>query len=97
MVLTSDIIEFAAQVFYTAPEILTDTRKRRHGLVRARYGVALALHRRGWSYGKIGKTLGYCDHTTIHPGVQKARTICEEDANFARRVDRIANFTGPNT
>ena len=95
MALLSDIIEFAAQTFYMPPEILTNTRKKGHGAVRARYGVALALHRRGWSYSKIGRALGYRDHTTIHPGVRKAREICEEDANFARRVERIATFTGP--
>lgn len=93
MALISDIIEFAAQTFYMPPEILTNTRKKGNGATRARYGVALALHRRGWSFSKIAKVLGYCDHTTIHPGIRKAQMICEDDANFARRVERIANFT----
>lgn len=94
MALLSDIIDFAAHTFYLPPEILTDTRKRGNGIVRARYGVALALRLRGWSYSKIGTALGYRDHTTIHPGVRKAMDIYQEDGNFARRVERIAAFTG---
>jgi len=45
--------------------------QRHRGVVRARWAVMVALHRRGWSTVQIGRLMGR-DHTTVMHGLKQA-------------------------
>lgn len=45
-------------------------KNRKNVIAHARQHVMYLLHLRGWSYPKIGQTLGGMDHTTIMHGVK---------------------------
>ncbi len=54
--------------------------------VPARFAVCLALHRKGWSYPRIGRLLNDRDHTTIMNAVKRAK----DDMAMQELADRIA-------
>lgn len=66
----TQVLERASLVSgFTVPQLTGAQRHR--GVVRARWAVMLALHRRGWSTVQIGRLLGR-DHTTIMYGLRRA-------------------------
>lgn len=54
--------------------------------------VAMALGQRclGYSLPRIGKLL-HRDHTTVLHGVRRVARLAKDDAEFAARLDRLAN------
>ena len=58
----------------------------------ARYAICLALRRRGWSYGKIGRTLGGRDHTTIINACDRALYMEERDPEYAAKIKALVEL-----
>lgn len=58
---------------------------------RARQALYLALHRRGWSYRRIGDFI--CrDPKTVSHGIGVAQYAAERDPVYASKVDRLVNL-----
>lgn len=77
-------------------DILQDNR---HAFVcRPRFALYMALHKRGWSFAKIGAALDR-DRTSVRHGVARAKYTMERDPTFAAWVQELAampvhSFTG---
>ncbi len=60
------------------------------GLVRARWAVMLAMHRRGYSTPRIGRALGGRDHTTVMHGLLRGKLIEASNPEFASKCAAVA-------
>lgn len=90
MALTCDILRYAARrTGVHERDILGNARFK--FVVHARWAVMAGLHRRGWSYARIGKLMKK-DHTTIMYGVHKVNELVQHDSKFASIVDDIAGL-----
>lgn len=85
-----ETINAACAVFgFTRAELISDHRGA--GVVRARWAVMLAMHRRGYSTPRIGRALGNRDHTTVMHGLQRGKLIEARDPEFARLCVAVAS------
>lgn len=85
--------KLATQLFeVTEDEIISPSRE--HRIMLARYALAKALQRAGWTTLTIADALNRGDHSTSVNLIQRAEVFIERDRAFASKVDQIAACWG---
>lgn len=85
-----DLINEACELFDVHPrDLLGDYRFK--FLMPPRFALAKAMRMRGWTYTRIGSTMG-CDHTSIMYRVKEAEYRMAKDPAFAEKVRHLADL-----
>lgn len=84
------LVKECAKAFDVPSELIVGA-SRKGRVIPARFALYKALRLRGWSYLAIGRFLGR-DHATVMHGTKRAEWMAERDAEYAAKVQRIADW-----
>lgn len=65
-------------------------RDRRPHIAHARHALYCLMQQSGLSTGQIGRMVGHRDHSTVISGIDRAKGLLANDADFAARYERAA-------